>query len=129
MPHSYYAATAKRFTPAQRLEGAAKADVVVAGGGVTGLSAARQAPRRGYKVALVEAGRLGWGASGRSGGQLIPGWRKGAAELIAAFGRERAKALFALSLEARELTLDLIRDHAIACDIKTTGHLYAAARA
>ena len=54
---------------------------------------------------LLEAGRLGWGASGRNGGQAIPGWRKGANELIAQFGRARAKRLFEFALDARTLTL------------------------
>jgi gamma-glutamylputrescine oxidase len=60
---------------------------------------------------------------------MIPGLRKGAAELVKAFGRERARALFDLALEARALVLERIDRHAIACDLKTTGHLLAAVKA
>ncbi len=129
MAQSYYAATAlplERFAP---LRGEAGADLVVVGGGCTGLSAALEAAERGLSVILLEGGRLGWGASGRNGGQMIPGLRKGAAELVRLYGRERAQALFQLSLEARTLVLERIERHAIACDLKTTGHLLAAAKA
>ena len=78
MERSYYVATANPFAPAPKLEGKLRADVVVIGGGYTGLHAALNAAERGYSVVLLEAGRIGWGASGRNGGQMIPGWRKGA---------------------------------------------------
>lgn len=128
MANSYYAATASIFDPAPMLEGEHRADVVVIGGGYTGLHAALNAAERGYSVVLLEAGRIGWGASGRNGGQLIPGWRKGAAELIARWGAGRARMLFDLALEARTLTLDRIARHVIACDLRCNGHLTAAAK-
>src|SRR5262249_37321145 len=103
MARSYYVATANPFTPAPKFEGEARADVVVIGGGYTGLHAALQARARGFSVILLEAGRFGWGASGRNGGQMIPGWRKGAGELVARFGKSKAKELFDLALEARTL--------------------------
>ncbi|TIT84767.1 MAG: FAD-binding oxidoreductase, partial [Mesorhizobium sp.] len=68
----------------------------------------------------------GWGASGRNGGQMIPGLRKGAKGLVKAFGRERAKALFDLAFEARGLVLDIIERHGIECDLRLTGHLVGA---
>ncbi|HVY84921.1 MAG TPA: FAD-binding oxidoreductase [Caulobacterales bacterium] len=128
MAKSYYVATANPFAPAPRLQGEARADVCVIGGGVTGLSAALHAAERGLSVVLLEAGKVGWGASGRNGGQMIPGLRKGAADLIASYGPERARALFDLALEARALTLDLIEKHRIACDLRLNGHLVAAAK-
>jgi len=128
MAQSYYAATANPFAPAPVLEGEMRADVVVIGGGYTGLHAALNAAERGFSVVLLEAGRIGWGASGRNGGQLIPGWRKSAAELIARYGAERAKTLFALALDARTLTLDAIAKHNIACDLTVAGHLTVAAK-
>lgn len=128
MERSYYVATANSFVRAPKLEGEATADVVVIGGGYTGLHAALNAAERGFSVILLEAGRIGWGASGRNGGQAIPGWRKGAKELIAAFGRNKAKALFELALDARTLTLDRIAKHNIQCDLHVNGHLTLAAK-
>ncbi len=129
MERSYYVATASPFAPAPKLKGEASADVVVIGGGYTGLHAALNAVERGYSVILLEAGKIGWGASGRNGGQMIPGWRKGAGELIARYGRERAKMLFELALDARTLTLDRIAKHNIQCDLHVNGHLTLAAKA
>lgn len=128
MERSYYAATANPFAPAPRLEGEVRADVVIVGGGYTGLHAALNAAERGFSVVLLEAVRVGWGASGRNGGQMIPGWRKGAAELIERFGREKAKELFGLALEARKLTLERIAKHGISCDLHSNGHLTLAAK-
>jgi gamma-glutamylputrescine oxidase len=105
------------------------ADLAIVGGGATGLSAALHAAEAGMSVVLLEGGRLGWGASGRNGGQIIPGLRKGAAELVAAFGAERARALFELAQAARDLVLQLVETHAIACDLRLTGHLYGAFKA
>jgi gamma-glutamylputrescine oxidase len=128
MERSYYAATANPFASAPRLAGEARADVVVIGGGYTGLHAALNAAERGFSVILLEAGRIGWGASGRNGGQMIPGWRKGAAELVARYGEAHARTLFSLALEARTLTLERIARHNITCDLRTNGHLTAAAK-
>ena len=128
MAQSYYAATANPFAAAPDLRGAHEADVVVIGGGVTGLSAALFAREKGFSVILLEAGRIGWGASGRNGGQMIPGFRKGAAELIQLFGKSRARALFDLALEARGITLGLIEKYKISCDVRASGHLLTAAK-
>lgn len=90
MERSYYVATATPFAPAPRLEGEVAADVVIVGGGFTGLHAALSAAELGLSVVLLEAGRIGWGASGRNGGQLIPGWRKGAADLVKLYGDRKS---------------------------------------
>ncbi|MGH6951980.1 MAG: NAD(P)/FAD-dependent oxidoreductase [Vitreimonas sp.] len=129
MERSYYVATASPFAPAPKLEGEARTDVVVIGGGYTGLHAALNAAERGYSVILLEAGRIGWGASGRSGGQIIPGWRKGAAELIARYGEAKARILLGMALEARTYALERIVRHDIGCDIRLNGHLTLAAKA
>jgi len=128
MERSYYVATANPFAPPPKLEGEAQADVVVIGGGYTGLHAALNAAERGFSVILLEAGRIGWGASGRNGGQMIPGWRKSAGELIARYGEDKARTLFDLALEARALTLERIEKHGIACDLRTNGHLTLATK-
>jgi gamma-glutamylputrescine oxidase len=122
---SYYSATANPAPARPALVGETSVDVCVIGGGLTGLSAALHLAERGYKTLLLEAEQVGWGASGRNGGQLNTGLRKGAAELIELFGRERAKALFAMAEEAKALVRGLIARHAIACDLKP-GSLYVA---
>ncbi|MBA3810533.1 MAG: FAD-binding oxidoreductase [Caulobacteraceae bacterium] len=128
MARSYYAATAHPWPGLPSLAGEIEADMVVVGGGCTGLSAALHAAESGASVALLEGGKVGWGASGRNGGQIIPGLRKGALELVKAYGPGRARALLHLALEARNLVGDLIERHAIDCDLKATGHLLAAVR-
>jgi gamma-glutamylputrescine oxidase len=128
MAGSYYAATAAPFADRPSLGGETHADLVVVGGGTTGLSTALHAAQAGLSVVVLEGGRIGWGASGRNGGQMIPGLRKGAPELVAAYGPERARALFDLSLSARDLVLGLIQTHGIACDLRLTGHLTGAVK-
>ncbi len=122
---SYYAATANPFAAQPPLRGETTADVCVVGGGFTGLSAALHLAERGYKVVLLEGGRIGWGASGRNGGQINTGLRKSPQDLIATFGAARAKALFDLSEEARGLIRDRVARHNIACDLKSGTMLVA----
>lgn len=128
-PHaaSYYAASANPFPAQPRLEGDESADVVVVGGGFTGLSAALHAAEAGYSVVLLEAKRIGWGASGRSGGQMIPGLRWGAKELVGELGRSRAAELITLANSAGEMVRGRIERHAIGCDLRQ-GHFTAAAK-
>jgi gamma-glutamylputrescine oxidase len=122
---SYYAATANPFPDQPSLAGEIHADVVVVGGGFTGLSAALHAAEAGFSVVLLEAGRIGHLASGRNGGQLIPGLRWGAVELEARFGSDRARRLLEVSDEAVSLVRDRIARHRIACDLRS-GHFHAA---
>lgn len=125
---SWYVATAAEAPDRAALAGEIDADLVIIGGGATGLSAALYATEAGMVVVLLEGGRIGWGASGRNGGQIIPGLRKGAADLVAAFGTERARALFDLSLEARTLVAGLVKRHGIDCDLRLSGHLHGAVK-
>jgi gamma-glutamylputrescine oxidase len=90
----------------------------VAGAGYTGLSAALHLAERGYSVAVLEANRVAWGASGRNGGQVNTGLRKGPADLVAAYGRDWAKRLFDMAEEAKAMVRERIARHAIACDLK-----------
>lgn len=124
---SYYAATAntsRRFAP---LHDRIDADVCVIGGGYTGVSCALHLAERGYKVALLEAGRIGWGASGRNGGEMFTGQRRSQEELERWFGRDTAHVLWKLGLEAVELVIGRIAKHGIACDLKA-GTVAAAAK-
>ncbi|MEY4932386.1 MAG: hypothetical protein RLZZ403_706, partial [Pseudomonadota bacterium] len=74
---SYYAASANAAPLAAPLSGDIRADVCVVGGGIAGLSTALHLAERGYRVVLLEGHRIGWGASGRSGGQAIFGYACG----------------------------------------------------
>src|SRR5690606_9236809 len=121
--HSYYAATAHDWRP-RAFEGDLVCDVAVIGGGFTGLSAALACAERGFSVILFEAEHIGFGASGRHGGQLVPGLRWTASERAAEFGRGRADALFDLCWRDNRVKAR-IAQHAIDCDLKA-GQLEAA---
>ncbi len=103
-----------------------EADVCVVGAGITGCSAALHLARRGYRVRVIEARQVGFGASGRSGGQLIAGFNRGQAALTRMVGAADARALWDLGEEALGLTRALIAEHAIACDL-ADGHVTLAA--
>jgi gamma-glutamylputrescine oxidase len=126
-PDSYYAATAVGVSERERLRGRLTADVCIVGGGYTGLSAALHLARSGYQVVVLEANRIGWGASGRNGGQVGVGQRRGATELVAMFGLERARALWQLGRDATGLVRTLISRHAIDCDL-SPGQMVVAAK-
>lgn len=123
--NSYYAATANAWETQPTFAGEGKYDVAVIGGGFTGLSAALACAEKGLKVVLLEAKTIGFGASGRNGGQLIPGLRWSMREIDAEFGRERAQAIFGLAYGAVERVQGRIAKHGIQCDLKS-GHLEAA---
>jgi gamma-glutamylputrescine oxidase len=112
---SYYATAGSRLAR-EPLRGEVRADVVVLGGGIAGCSTALHLAERGYKVALLEARTVAYGASGRSGGQTIFGFAVGQQKLEREVGREDAHRLFDLSVEALDLTQSLIRDYRIDCD-------------
>lgn len=101
---SWYAATAKDAPRFAAPTGDMRADVAIVGGGVSGLSAALHLAERGYDVALLEANRVGWGASGRNGGQVGIGMRLDQDQLEAQLGLEAARGLWSLGLEAAALT-------------------------
>ncbi len=123
-PASYYAATANRQLSFPRLEGEQSCDVCVIGAGYTGLSAALHLAERGYKVHVLEAHRVGWGASGRNGGQLGTGQRSDQNTLENLVGLDRARQLWDLSEASKALVKSLIARHQITCDL-TPGIIHA----
>jgi glycine/D-amino acid oxidase-like deaminating enzyme len=106
----------------------ARADVAVIGGGYTGLSAALTLARHGASVAVLERHRIGWGASGRNGGFVLPGYKPETAELVRRHGVERTRALLAASLEAIELVETLVAREAIDCGYARRGWISLAAK-
>ena len=117
MPSSYYEATASREAAAAPLKGSASADVCVVGGGYAGLSAALELRARGFDVVLLEALRIGSAASGRNGGQVLPGFGVDAdAALAGRLPGQAAQAAWRISAEAVDLVRARIERHRIACD-------------
>ena len=117
-PPSWYGATATPLEPFGPLRGEVTADVCVVGGGFTGLSAALHLAQRGFDVALVEAHRVGFGASGRNGGQLGSGQRMDQDYIEGLVGRDDALKLWDLAEEAKDLVKSLIARHKIDCHLK-----------
>ena len=124
-PDSWYAATTEALPPFPALEGETRADVCVVGGGYTGLSAALHLAEAGLSVVLLEAHRVGFGASGRNGGQLGSGQRRDQQELEAMVGRDSARRFWELGQEAKQLVRDLVSRHGIDCHL-TDGIAWAA---
>ena len=114
---SWYAATAPRPPARVPLQGEARADVAVIGGGFAGLSAALHLAEAGRSVALLEAHRVGWGASGRNGGQLARLPRREMAFFEAALGREDAARILAVAEDAALLVARLAERFEIDCDL------------
>lgn len=117
-PDSYYAASVDHLPPFSSLEGDASADVCIVGGGFTGLSAALHCADRGFRVVLLDAQRVGWGASGRNGGQSGADQRSDQETLEKMVGDEHARRLFDLGLESIATVKELIARHEIDCHLK-----------
>src|ERR1700760_4384751 len=123
---SYYAMD-DETSPRPSLSGEVRADVAVLGGGIAGCSTALHLAQRGYRVVLLEGRTIGYGASGRSGGQTIFGLAVGQQRLERGVGRDDAHRLVQLSIAALHLPQSLIREHAIACDYRAN-HVHAAVK-
>lgn len=117
---SYYAATANWQTDYPQLRGEQRCDVAIVGAGFTGISTALHLAERGYDVAVVEANRVGWGASGRNGGQLIDGIVETdkLAEIARKYGQPAADTVYRIGLECRDVVVERIEKYAIDCDLK-----------
>jgi glycine/D-amino acid oxidase-like deaminating enzyme len=117
---SYYAATANWKTDYPVLRGEHRCDVAVVGAGFTGVSAALHLAERGYDVILIEARRVGWGASGRNGGQLIDGIVEGEKinQIEAKYGRAAAETVRQIGIDCRDVVLERIDRYSIDCDLK-----------
>jgi gamma-glutamylputrescine oxidase len=113
---SYYVYSAPPQPPTAALAGTLQADVCVVGGGIAGCSSALALAERGYRVVLLEAQRIGWGASGRSGGQAIFGTAIEQADLERLVGIEDARRIWDISLAGLALLKQRIDHYRIDCD-------------
>ncbi len=125
LPVSYYAATAHASPPRPALAGDVDADVCVIGAGIAGCATALELAERGYRVVLLEAERVGAGASGRSGGQAIFGFGTSQDKLVSLAGRDAARAMWDVSIDALRWLRERVQRHHIDCDLHW-GHIHAA---
>ncbi len=116
-PDSWYLASRNRETLLPTLEGEEQADVCIIGGGFTGLNTAIELAQRGLSVVLLEARRIGWGASGRNGGQLIRGVGHDVDQFAGVIGAEGVRDLKLMGIEAVEIVRERVAEFAIDCDL------------
>ena len=114
---SYYAATANKQTVYEQLNGHKKTDVCVIGAGFTGISTALHLAERGYKVHVLEANKVGWGASGRNGGQMIGGI-SGESRLSRDLSKINEKIVFEMGWQGHKIIRDRVKKYNIKCDLK-----------
>jgi glycine/D-amino acid oxidase-like deaminating enzyme len=114
---SYYAASSHAQPDHPPLQGQLQADVCVVGGGFSGLNTAIELAERGLSVVLLEARRIGWGASGRNGGQLIRGVGHGLDQFSQVLGDEGVRQIKLMGIEAVEIVRRRIERYAIDCDL------------
>ena len=125
---SYWLDTAPAFTAAAEGQVPQRADVVVVGGGFSGLSAAHALAKSGAKVVLLEAGRIAAEASGRNGGHCNPGLAHDYADLAARLGEQRARGYWEAYDDAVDTVERLVREEGIDCDFRRCGKLKLAAK-
>lgn len=127
-PHtgSYYAATVNEVTDYAPLRGDQNADVCVIGAGFTGISTALYLAERGYKVHVVEANKVGWGASGRNGGQIIGGI-SGEEKIARRLGRDGERIMWEMRWAGHDIIRERVASYGIDCDLKW-GYLDVAIR-
>jgi gamma-glutamylputrescine oxidase len=120
-PASWYAVTAHPSPRRPPLTGEVETDVCIVGAGFSGLSTALHLAERGYRVTVLEAARVGWGASGRNGGQLINGYSRDLDVIEKRYGAEAARELGAMAFEGAGIIRELVERYAIDCDLRRGG--------
>jgi gamma-glutamylputrescine oxidase len=125
--HNYYTDSAPQEARRPALAGDHSFDVAVIGGGIAGCSAALHLAERGYRVALLESERIGFGASGRSGAQLIFGYACGQDKIESLVGRDAARTLWQVTADGLDLVRERVHRHAIDCEL-SWGQLHVAVK-
>ena len=124
-PPSYYAASRNIIRQPVALEGDVQADICVVGAGYSGLSAALHLAEQGFKVVVVEGASVGWGASGRNGGQVVNGLNASLDTIGKRYGEETVNFVGGLVQEGAGIIYDWVERYAIDCDLRR-GNIYAA---
>lgn len=124
-PASYYAASAHPAPPRPALAGEVETDVCVVGAGYTGLSAGLDLAEKGYRVVALEGAKVGWGASGRNGGQIVNGLNASLETIAARYGEATADFVATVVQEGGRIIRERAARYAIACDLKD-GNLFTA---
>ena len=124
-PPSYYAASRNIIRDTKKLEGEVSADIVVVGAGYSGLSCALHLAEHGFKVVVLEAAEVGWGASGRNGGQVVNGLNASLATIGRRYGEKTASFVGGMVQEGAAIIYDWVARYGIDCDLKR-GNIYAA---
>ena len=127
VPHvsSYYAASGLAQPLRPPLQGTVDADVCIVGAGYTGLNAAIHLAEQGFKVVVLEAARVGWGASGRNGGQIVHSYSRDVDVVEARFGAAVARPLAAMAFEGAQVLRERVQRYGIDCHL-VDGGVYAA---
>lgn len=115
---TYYAATANPARERPILRGDHRCDICVIGAGFSGMSAALELAERGYDVIVVEARRVGWGASGRNGGQLVNGYSRSLSEVRKHYGDQAERDFGAMALEGAGIIRERVKKYKIECDLR-----------
>jgi len=122
---TWYAATANDQRVRPRLEGDIEADICVIGAGFTGISAALELSERGFSVVVLEGDRIGFGASGRNGGQIVNGYSRDLETIARRYGHDKAVKLGAMSLEGGDIIRKRVAQYDIDCDLQPGGFFAA----
>tara|TARA_R110002096_G_scaffold329093_7_gene523248 strand:+ start:11170 stop:12480 length:1311 start_codon:yes stop_codon:yes gene_type:complete len=117
-PSSYYAASANPAPDRPSLKGDHQIDICVVGAGYSGLSTALHLAEKGYKVAIIEGARVGWGASGRNGGQIVNGLNASLQTIRKRYGQDTANFVAGLVQEGGNIIRERVKTYDIACDLK-----------
>lgn len=115
---SYYAATANQKSTYPKLETDIKSDVIVVGGGFSGVNTCLELSEKGYSVVLLEAHRIAWGASGRNGGQVIGGICDDPGKFEKSLGKKDVNTIYQMGFEANEIIRERVAKYEIDCDLK-----------
>lgn len=120
-PESYYAASANAVPPRPSLQGEVETDVCVIGAGYTGLSSALFLLEHGFRVTVLEAARVGFGASGRNGGQIVNSYSRDIDVIERSVDPRQAQMLGQMAFEGGRIIRDRVARYNIQCDLKDGG--------